>query len=177
MNHMLKCLLLLNVIVLSVLSGWAQAGFTLEGTLDGLEDGTLMYVRTANYIGKRDTLAINKSKGNSFKLVGKLLPEQLGREYVLSIDVKDARYRKVYTGKDITIYLDNSMMKVSGKVGEKLTISGSQIHADYIAYNEFLDKKLNLYLDEFVKPMYKEFEKKLNADTAANAKPILEGAS
>ncbi len=50
----------------------SSSGFTLEGTLDGLEDGTVLYVRTANYIGKRDTLASGKSKGNSFKLAGKV---------------------------------------------------------------------------------------------------------
>ena len=180
MNYMLKYLLIVNVIVLSALNGFAQAGapgFTLEGTLDGLEDGTVLYVRTANYVGQRDTLASGKSKGNSFKLAGKLLPEQLGREYILSIDAKDARYKKVYTGKDITLYIDNSSMNLKGKVGEKITISGSPIHDDFMTYNEFLDKKLNVYLNEFVKPVYREFEKKLKADTAANAKPILEGAS
>jgi thiol-disulfide isomerase/thioredoxin len=177
---MMKYLIMVNVIVLSALNGTAQksaSGFTVEGTLDGLEDGTVMYVRTANYIGRRDTLTSGKSKGNSFKLAGKVVPEELGREFVLSIDIKDARYKKVYTGKDMTIYLDNSNMKVSGKVGDKVTISGSQIHEDFVAYNEFLDKKLNVYINEFVKPVYKEFEKKLKADTAANAKPILEGAS
>lgn len=180
MNYMLKYLLMVNVIVLSVLNGFAQvsaSGFTIEGSLDGLEDGTVLYLRTANYVGKRDTLASGKSKEKSFKLTGKLLPEQLGREYILSIDAKDARYKKIYSGKDITIYLDNSNMKVNGKLGDKVAISGSQIHEDFLTYNEFLDKKLNVYLNEFVKPLYKEFEKKLKADTAANAKPILEGAN
>lgn len=179
MNYMMKYLLMMNVIVLFALNGFAQAGssgFTLEGTLDKLEDGTMLYLRTNNYVGKCDTLATGKSKGNSFKLTGKLLPEQVGREYAFSIDEKDQRYKKVY-GKNIKIYPDNSKMKLSGKLGDKIVITGSPIHTDFMEYSEFIDKKLNVYLNEFVKPVYREFEKKLKADTAADAKAILDGAN
>lgn len=177
MNYMMKYLLMMNVIVLFALNGFAQAGasgFTLEGNLDKLEDGTMLYLRTNEY-GKCDTLATGKSKGNSFKLTGKLLPEQVGREYSFSIDEKDPRYKRM--GRNIKIYLDNSKMRLSGKLGDKIDISGSPIHNDYMEYNEFIDKKLNVYLNEFVKPVYREFEKKLKADTAAGAKATLDGAS
>src|SRR5215207_9001208 len=106
MFKLLKYLLPVMVFIVSNAIGYGQqpAGFSITGTLEGLQDGTMLYLRTTNYIGKRDTIASGRSQGNRFTLTGKLQPENVGRDYCVTIDAKDQRYKKIYN-KDMLLYL------------------------------------------------------------------------
>ncbi|RYG32253.1 MAG: AhpC/TSA family protein [Chitinophagaceae bacterium] len=118
----------LGVLILCLLpvAAFAQNKLVVKGKLKGLKDSTLVYITDLN--NPTDTIAQAVAKKGRFQMRGELKEPTL-----VSMSLG--------ADKPLMTFLGNSTVRITGKAGEveKLNISGSSSHKDFVAFQKVFD--------------------------------------
>jgi len=120
MKNVIKMIILLAFTYCHA-NGQNAKGFILNGNIEGVKDGTTLYLITR----KVDTIAKTKSKGSTFKFEGRV--EGNANYYFLQMDTL------VKKGASNALWLINGPMSVKGSLQEfkQLTLNGSEPHDEF----------------------------------------------
>jgi peroxiredoxin len=113
----------------------AQKLLTVNGTVSGLKDQTLVYLNDAN--APTDTIAKGIVKSGAFILKGSLRESML-----VNLVFADAKKKALF-------FLDNGTITVSGNLQEvqKLKVSGSVAQQDFESFQEIFNPLFTKYSD------------------------------
>lgn len=140
-----------NVIVIMlciITSSYAQTkkGFTIKGEIEGLKNGSVLYLTLAS--SPKDTVCKAISNGSSFTLKGSVEGE--ANYFFLRMDSA-----KNKTKVSNALWLINSDLTVLGKISDwkRLALSGSEPHDEYVKVMALEDSVQKLKEDEIAKAL------------------------
>src|SRR5690606_1203312 len=127
------CFLMLCYSVISKAQEPVQ-GYTIEGCLDGLREGTTLYlVQVKN--SKNDTLSMTKSTGGRFSFKGHVPLE--GQAYFINLDTLNSAYKHLKR-RFILVHMENGPISIRGTIDSlepyDVEITGSRAHSDMMDY-------------------------------------------
>lgn len=120
---------------LAIAQSGVKAGFSIKGKLDGLNNGTLVFLTDANK--PTDTITRNFVKDGKFNLSGTITEPNL-----FYLNFADAQKKHL-------LFIGNDAIEIAGSLSDiqNLRVTGSSSHRDFLAFQEIFNPLFAKYND------------------------------